>query len=107
MDERVDLIILDPPAFAKSRGQVEGAMRGYKEINLRAMTLLRSGGILLTSSCSYHLRPEWFRQLLVDAAGDLGRTIRMLAWRGQAVDHPALLQVEETEYLKCALLQID
>jgi 23S rRNA (cytosine1962-C5)-methyltransferase len=104
--ERFDLVILDPPSFVKSRAKIADAIRGYKEISLRAMTLLRPGGFLLIASCSYHLRPDQFRQLLVDAATDVRRTARLIAWRGQAIDHPALLAVEESDYLKCALLQV-
>jgi len=105
--ERFDVIILDPPSFVRSRARIADALRGYKEINLRAMKLLRPGGFLLTCSCSYHLRPELFRGLLQEAAADVGRAARLLAWRGQAFDHPSLLAVEETEYLKCALLQVE
>ena len=105
--ERFDLVILDPPSFVRSRARVADALRGYKEINLRAMKLLRPGGLLLTCSCSYHLQPELFRALLLEAAVDVGRPARLLAWRGQALDHPSLLAVEETDYLKCALLQIE
>jgi 23S rRNA (cytosine1962-C5)-methyltransferase len=104
---RFDLVILDPPSFVKSRARIADALRGYKEINLRAMKLLRPGGFLLTCSCSYHLQPEQFRALLMEAAVDVGRTARLLAWRGQALDHPSLLAVPETDYLKCALLQLD
>lgn len=105
--ERFDLVILDPPSFVRSRSRVADALRGYKEINLRAIKLLRPGGFLLTCSCSYHLRPELFRALLLETASDAGRIARLLAWRGQALDHPALLAVNETDYLKCALLQIE
>jgi 23S rRNA (cytosine1962-C5)-methyltransferase len=104
---RYDLVILDPPSFVKSRARIADALRGYKEINLRAMKLLRPGGVLLTCSCSYHLQPEQFRALLMEAAADVGRAARLLAWRGQALDHPVLLALDETDYLKCALLQIE
>ena len=104
--ERFDLVILDPPSFVRSRTRVADALRGYKEINLRAMKLLRPGGFLVTCSCSYHLQPELFRSLLLESAMDAGRVARLLAWRGQALDHPSLLAVPETDYLKCALLQI-
>jgi 23S rRNA (cytosine1962-C5)-methyltransferase len=106
-DERFDLVILDPPSFVKSRARIADALRGYKEINLRAIKLLRPGGFLLTCSCSYHLRPELFRALLTEAAVDVGRAARLLAWRGQALDHPVLLSLAETDYLKCALLQLE
>jgi 23S rRNA (cytosine1962-C5)-methyltransferase len=105
--ERFDLVILDPPSFVRSRARIADALRGYKEINLRAMKLLRTGGFLLTCSCSYHLRPELFRGLLQESAADVGRSARLLAWRGQAFDHPSLLAVDETDYLKCALLQLE
>jgi 23S rRNA (cytosine1962-C5)-methyltransferase len=104
--ERFDLVILDPPSFVKSRTQVADALRGYKEINLRAMKLLRPGGFLVTCSCSYHIRPELFRTMLAEAAADARRSARLLAWRGQASDHPSLLAVPETDYLKCAWLQV-
>jgi 23S rRNA (cytosine1962-C5)-methyltransferase len=105
--EQFDLVILDPPSFVRSRSRVADALRGYKEINLRAMKLLRPGGFLLTCSCSYHLRPELFRALLMETAVDVGRAARLLTWRGQALDHPSLLALDETDYLKCALLQLE
>jgi len=100
-----DLIILDPPAFTKSKEAVAGALRGYKEINLRAMKLLAPGGILVTSSCSYHLSEEIFLGMLEDAAADAGARCRILAVRSQSGDHPALLGVKETKYLKCIFLE--
>jgi len=100
-----DLIILDPPAFTKSKEAVAGALRGYKEINLRAMKLLAPGGILATSSCSYHLGEETFLRMLEDAAADARVRCRILAVRGQSGDHPALLGVRETKYLKCVFLE--
>ena len=105
-DEVFDLVILDPPSFVKNRAKVADALRGYKEINLRAMTLLRPGGFLLTCSCSYHIRPELFRGMLHEAAADVGRSARLIAWRGQGLDHPAWLALPESDYLKCALLQL-
>ncbi|MDQ7793604.1 MAG: class I SAM-dependent rRNA methyltransferase [bacterium] len=101
-----DLVLLDPPSFARSRAALPGAIRGYKEINLRALALVRPGGFLVTSSCSYHLSEETFRDVLVDAAGDAGRRLRLLEARGQAPDHPVLLAAPETRYLKCLLLQV-
>ncbi|WDT72682.1 MAG: methyltransferase domain-containing protein [Candidatus Manganitrophus sp.] len=101
-----DCIILDPPSFVKRRKEVENAVRGYKEINLRAMKLLRPGGFLLTCSCSYHLSEGRFREILLDAARDVGRTLRLVTLRSQAKDHPVLLPLPETEYLKCAVLQM-
>ncbi|MBC8124031.1 MAG: class I SAM-dependent rRNA methyltransferase [Gemmatimonadaceae bacterium] len=103
---RFDMVILDPPAFAKSRRSLEGALRGYKEINLRAMKLLPPGGILVTSSCSSHLGMEDFRGIVQDAAQDINRVARLIEQRGQAPDHPVLLHVPETEYLKCLIMTV-
>lgn len=103
--ERYDTIILDPPAFAKSRREVNKAQRAYKEINLRAMKMLSPGGHLITCSCSFHISRETFGDALGEAAADAGATMRVVEWRGQAVDHPRLLNVPETGYLKCAILQ--
>jgi 23S rRNA (cytosine1962-C5)-methyltransferase len=102
---RFDLIILDPPAFTKSKEALPGALRGYKEINLRAMKLLNTGGILVTSSCSYHLSEATFLQMLEDAATDAKIQCRILEIRTQAPDHPVLLSVPETKYLKCVFLE--
>ncbi len=102
---RFDLIILDPPAFTKSKEAVLSALRGYKEINLRAMKLLDPGGILVTSSCSYHVSEATFLEMLQDAAADARVRCRILAIRTQASDHPPLLGVKETQYLKCVFLQ--
>ncbi|MFQ5847994.1 MAG: class I SAM-dependent rRNA methyltransferase [Candidatus Methylomirabilales bacterium] len=102
---RFDLIILDPPAFTKSKEAVAGALRGYKEINLRAMKLVRPAGILVTSSCSYHLTAAAFLAMLEDAAADARVRCRILAVRTQARDHPSLLGVHETNYLKCVFLE--
>ncbi len=101
---RFDTIVLDPPAFAKRRGAVERALRGYKELNLRAMRLLSPGGHLLTFSCSYHVSASAFGGMLRDAAADAGRPMVRVMTLGAASDHPALLTVPETEYLKGALL---
>jgi 23S rRNA (cytosine1962-C5)-methyltransferase len=98
--------VLDPPAFAKRRDSVDAALRGYKEINLRAMKLLEPGGHLLTFSCSWHVGPDRFRAMLEDAAADAGRPMRWVEWRGQAGDHPAIVQIPETAYLKGAILQV-
>lgn len=100
-----DLIVLDPPAFTKSKQAVAGALRGYKEINLRAMKLLRPGGVLVTSSCSYHVSEAIFLQMLEDAAADARIQCRILAVRTQSDDHPALLGVKETKYLKSVFLE--
>jgi 23S rRNA (cytosine1962-C5)-methyltransferase len=103
---RFDVIVLDPPAFAKRRDSLDAAARGYKEINLRALRLLTAGGHLLTFSCSFHMRPDRFRAILIEAAVDAGRTVRWIEWRGQSLDHPAIVQIPETEYLKGAILQV-
>jgi 23S rRNA (cytosine1962-C5)-methyltransferase len=105
--ERFDCIILDPPAFAKSRAKVREAVKGYKEINLRAMKLLEAGGILVTCSCSHHIDQELFREMLIDAAFSAGRQTRLLEMRSQSRDHPVLLAARETEYLKCAILMVE
>jgi 23S rRNA (cytosine1962-C5)-methyltransferase len=104
--ELYDLIILDPPAFVKSRSRLAEAIRGYKEINLRAMKLLRSGGYLMTCSCSHHLSADQLKKLVLEAAGDIRRSVRLIARHGQGSDHPVLLAMPETEYLKCFLLQV-
>jgi 23S rRNA (cytosine1962-C5)-methyltransferase len=103
---RYDTIILDPPAFAKNKESLEGALRGYKEINNRAMRLLRPGGILITCSCSHHVSEGIFAEMLADAAKDAGCWTRVLERRIQASDHPVLLSVPETLYLKCFILQV-
>jgi len=99
-------VVLDPPAFAKSRRHLEGAARGYKEINLRALRLLGPGGILVTCSCSHHLSEAAFLEIVAEAALDAGRELRVLERRTQAQDHPILLTVPETHYLKCLVLQV-
>jgi 23S rRNA (cytosine1962-C5)-methyltransferase len=103
---RYDTIILDPPAFAKNKESLEGALRGYKEINNRAMRLLKPGGILITCSCSHHVSEGIFAEMLADAAKDAGRWVRVLERRVQSADHPILLTVPETLYLKCFILEI-
>lgn len=104
--ERFDLIVLDPPAFTKSARATAAAVRGYKEINLRALRLAAPGAIIATSSCSYHLGPEEFLEVLRDAAADAGRDATLVEMRGQAPDHPIHLSVPETRYLKFALLLV-
>jgi len=99
-------IVLDPPAFAKSRANLDGAVRGYKDINLRALRLLGPGGILVTCSCSHHLSEAMFLQLLAEAALDAGRTLRVAERLTQARDHPILLTVPETHYLKCLIVEV-
>ena len=103
--EEYNTVILDPPAFAKTKRDLPRARRAYKEINLRAMKLLVPGGILITCSCSYHLSREAFEDTLRSAAADVGRTVRVREWRGQARDHPEILTIPETRYLKCAVLE--
>jgi 23S rRNA (cytosine1962-C5)-methyltransferase len=103
---RYDTIVLDPPAFAKARRDLESAGRGYKELNLRALKMLAPGGILVTCSCSYHVSEESFLEMLGSAALDARRDARVLEVRGQARDHPVLLNVPETAYLKCVILQV-
>lgn len=103
--ERFDLVVLDPPAFARSKRAVAGALRGYREINLRAMSLLAPGGRLLTFSCSYHVGREAFLDMLAEAASDVGRPLVLERILGQASDHPELLSVPETGYLKGAVLR--
>ena len=102
---RFDTIVLDPPAFAKSRSSLPAALRGYKEINLRAMRLLSPGGLLFTASCSYHLTKPLFLEMLELAAADSGRRIVLRELRGQPVDHPEVLTIPETGYIKGALLE--
>ena len=101
-----DTVILDPPAFAKSRSTVEDALRGYKEINLRALRLLGPGGILVTCSCSQRVSEATFLELVAQAALDAGRQLRVLERRTQGLDHPILLTVPETHYLKCLILEV-
>lgn len=100
-----DTIILDPPAFAKTKRAVPTALRGYKELNLRALMMLRPGGILVTCSCSFHVSETEFLEMLAAAAGDAGRRVRILEKRGASRDHPALSGMPETGYLKCVICQ--
>ena len=102
---RFGMLILDPPAFTKGKEALSGALRGYKEINLRAMKLLDPGGILVTCSCSYHVDAPTFLEMLRAAAADAHREFRLLEFRTQAKDHPVLLAAKETQYLKCAILE--
>ena len=103
---RYDAIVLDPPAFAKSKANLETALRGYKELNLRALKMLRPGGILVTCSCSYHVSESDFVEVVSAAARDAHRPTRLLEKRGAAQDHPVLLGVPETAYLKCLILSV-
>jgi 23S rRNA (cytosine1962-C5)-methyltransferase len=99
-------VVLDPPAFAKSRRTLEDAARGYKELNLRALRLLGPGGILVTCSCSHHMSEAMLLEIVAEASLDAGRRLRVIERRTQARDHPILLTVPETHYLKCLILQV-
>jgi 23S rRNA (cytosine1962-C5)-methyltransferase len=105
--ERFDAIVLDPPAFAKSQRAVEGALRGYKELNLRALKMLRPGGLLVTCSCSQAVSWAALESAVASAAVDASRRVRLLERRGTAPDHPVVLNLPETEYLKCLLLEAE
>jgi 23S rRNA (cytosine1962-C5)-methyltransferase len=105
--QRFDSIVLDPPAFAKSKRAVEGALRGYKELNLRAFKMLRAGGLLVSCSCSHHVSLADLEGAVAAAAVDAGRRVRLLERRGAAPDHPVVLNLPETEYLKCVLLEAE
>jgi 23S rRNA (cytosine1962-C5)-methyltransferase len=100
-----DWIVLDPPAFAKSRSNLDAAYRAYREINFKALKLLAPGGVLVTCSCSHHLSEAAFLEIIASASLSAGRTLRVLERRTQAADHPILLTVPETCYLKCLVLQ--
>ena len=104
--QRYDTIVLDPPAFAKTKRAAEGAMRGYKELNLRAMKMLRAGGTLVTCSCSHHVSLAEFTEVVAAAASDAGRRVQVLETRGAAPDHPAVLTLPETSYLKCLICRV-
>ena len=101
-----DVVILDPPAFAKSRSAVQGACRGYKDINLHALKLINEGGFLVTASCSYPIRPELFLETIADAAHDAGKLLRLVEFRGAGKDHPHILGVDEGNYLKFAIFEV-
>ncbi len=105
--ERFDVINLDPPAFAKNRASIEAAARGYKEINLRAIKMLKPGGTLITSTCSYHMSEDAFLNVLAGAAADAGRSAQIIEKRTQARDHPVLISMPETYYLKCIILSVE
>jgi len=104
--ERYDTIILDPPAFAKSKRAAEGAMRGYKELNLRAMKMLSAGGTLVTCSCSHHVGLAEFMEVVAAAASNTGKRVQVMEVRGAAPDHPAVLTLPETSYLKCLICRV-
>jgi 23S rRNA (cytosine1962-C5)-methyltransferase len=105
--EQFDAIVLDPPAFAKSKRAVEGALRGYKELNLRALKMLRPAGLLVTCSCSHHVSLADLEGVIATAAADAHRRVRLLERRGAAPDHPVILNIPETEYLKCLVLEVE
>ena len=105
-NRRYDTIVLDPSAFAKTKRDLDKALRGYKELNLRAMKMLRPGGILVTCSCSFHVSAADFLKVVADAAQDAHKSLRIVESRGAAKDHPILLNVPETSYLKCLILSV-
>jgi 23S rRNA (cytosine1962-C5)-methyltransferase len=105
-NRRYDTVVLDPPAFGKTKRDLDAALRGYKELNLRALKMLRPGGVLVTCSCSYHVSSSDFLEMLADAALDAHRSLRLIEVRGQAKDHPVLLSVPETAYLKCVIAYV-
>ncbi|HKP86837.1 MAG TPA: class I SAM-dependent rRNA methyltransferase [Blastocatellia bacterium] len=105
--ERFDVINLDPPAFAKNRASIDAATRGYKEINLRAIKMLAPGGTLITSTCSYHMSEDAFLNCIADAAADAGRAAQVVEKRMQSRDHPVLISMPETYYLKCLILRVE
>jgi 23S rRNA (cytosine1962-C5)-methyltransferase len=104
--ESFDTIVLDPPAFAKNRASVNAAVRGYKEINLRAIKLLKPGGVIITCTCSYHMPEDLFLGIIAEAAKDAHRKLQLLEKRMQATDHPILMSVPETYYLKCVIARV-
>ncbi len=105
-NRRYDTIVLDPPAFAKSKRDLDKALGGYKELNLRAMKMLRPGAILVTCSCSFHVGPAGFLKVLADAAQDAHKSLRIIESRGASKDHPILLGVPETSYLQCLIFGV-
>ena len=105
-NRRYNTVVLDPPAFAKSKRDLDAALRGYKELNLRALKMLGPGGVLVTCSCSYHVSEACFLDMLASAALDARRNLRLIEIRGQAKDHPVLLNVPETAYLKCVIASV-
>ena len=101
-----DVVILDPPAFAKTKSAVKGACRGYKDINLHGLKLVNEGGYLVTASCSYHMRPDLFLETVAEAAADAGKVLRLIEWRAAGKDHPQILGVDEGHYLKFAVFEV-
>lgn len=105
-DEKFDMVVLDPPAFVKSKSKLVEGMKGYKDINLQALKLLGKGGILISCSCSHNLSKDLFMEIIKSSAKDAHKTLRLIEFRTQAKDHPILLSMPETEYLKCAILEV-
>lgn len=105
-EEKFDVVILDPPAFCKTKSALEGAYRGYKDINLRGMKILKPGGFLVTCSCSHYMYPGLFMEMIQDAAMDARRIVRQVEFRTQAKDHPVLYGSDESMYLKCVIMQV-
>ena len=105
--EKFDAIVLDPPAFAKTQRAADAALRGYKELNLRAIRLLQPGGTLITNSCSHHVSLEDFTAIVASAASDAHRRVQLLEVRAAAPDHPEILTLPETRYLKCLICRVD
>jgi 23S rRNA (cytosine1962-C5)-methyltransferase len=103
---KYDSIVLDPPAFAKSRRDLPTGLRGYKELNLRALKMLRAGGVLVTCSCSYHVSASDLLEVVSSAAQDSHRVVRILESRGQSKDHPTVIGIPETAYLKCFVMSV-
>ncbi|MFB9325495.1 class I SAM-dependent rRNA methyltransferase [Paenibacillus aurantiacus] len=101
-----DVVILDPPAFAKTKGAVAGAVRGYKDINLQGLKLVNEGGYLVTASCSYHMQPDLFLETIQAAAADAGKILRLIEWRAAGKDHPQIMGVSEGHYLKFAIFEV-
>jgi 23S rRNA (cytosine1962-C5)-methyltransferase len=105
-NQKFDTVVLDPPAFAKNRASVKSAARGYKEINLRALKLLKPGGVVITCTCSYHMSQEMFLEIIADAALDARHRLQIVEVRGQSTDHPVLMGMPETHYLKCVIVRL-
>jgi 23S rRNA (cytosine1962-C5)-methyltransferase len=105
-NRQYDTVVLDPPPFARSKRTLPAALRGYKELNLRALKMLRPGGILVTCSCSYHVSEGDFMEMLASASADAHRRLRIVEKRGQSKDHPVVLSIPETAYLKCVVAAV-
>lgn len=103
---KFDTVVIDPPSFAKNKDAIESALRGYKEVNLRALQMLRPGGILISASCTYHIDEASFEDMLAAAAADAGRRVQIIERRGAGRDHPVLLSLRETRYLKCFVMRV-